>query len=94
MCHTLKVMAVPPVHVRVGPQGRIVVPAELRKALDMAPGERLIARVENGCLIFERPDHVIARLQQMFMDAVPRDVSLVDELIAERRAEAAREAAE
>ena len=81
-----------PVH--VGPQGRIVLPAELRRELSLAPGERLIARVEDGHLVLERPDDVIARIQRRFVELVPRDVSLADELIAERREEARKEAEE
>lgn len=79
------------VRVTVGPQGRIVIPAELRKVLDIHPGEQLVARAEEGRLVLQRRDAVIAELQQLFRDAVPRGVSLVDELIAERRDEARRE---
>ena len=83
-------MASKTVEVRVGPQGRLVVPIALRRELRIENGERLIARTEDGRLIFERPEAIIARLQQMFADAVPRNVSLADELIAERRQEALR----
>jgi AbrB family looped-hinge helix DNA binding protein len=77
--------------VRVGPQWRIVIPAHIRQALDIHPGEILIARVEDGRLVLETRDQILARLQATFAQ-VPREVSLVDELIAERREEARREA--
>ena len=77
----------------MGPQGRIVIPARFRKALDIHPGESLIARVEDGCLVLETREIIIARLQNTFAN-VPKEVSLVDELIAERREEAHREAEE
>ncbi|MGB5774161.1 MAG: AbrB/MazE/SpoVT family DNA-binding domain-containing protein, partial [Sedimenticolaceae bacterium] len=32
--------------VQLGPQGRLVIPAHLRRALDLKPGDRLIARKE------------------------------------------------
>lgn len=79
--------------IRIDRQGRAVIPAALRRSLDLEPGDTLAARVENGQLVLEKPDHVLARLQAEFAAAVPAGVSLVDELIAERRAEAAREEA-
>ncbi len=51
--------------IQIGAQGRVVIPAHLRKALGFKPGDRLVARQVGE--------------------------SLVDELIGERRAEAARE---
>ncbi len=75
----------------MGPQGRIVIPAHIRRVLGILPGETLIARVKDGQLVLEKPEQILARLQDTFA-RVPRDVSLVDELIAERREEARREA--
>jgi AbrB family looped-hinge helix DNA binding protein len=77
--------------VRVGPQGRIVIPAHIRRVLDIRPGEILIARVEDGRLVLETRDQILTRLQATFAN-VPREVSLADELTAERREEARREA--
>ena len=79
--------------VHVGPQGRIVIPAHIRDALDIRPGQELIARVEDGRLVLETRDQILARLQDTFTQA-SRGVSLVDELIADRREEARREAGE
>jgi AbrB family looped-hinge helix DNA binding protein len=76
--------------VQLGPQGRLVIPVHLRRALDLKPGDRLIARKEGDSIVLERPENMIKRLQARFA-GVPADASLVDELIAERRAEAARE---
>lgn len=79
--------------VQIGAQGRLVIPAALRKALNLKPGDRLVVRQELDRLVLERPEAVIRRLQGLFAH-VPEEVSLADELIAERRAEAAREAGE
>lgn len=79
-----------PTEVRIGPQGRLVVPATIRESLQLRPGDKLIARVEDGRLVLEKREHVIARLRAHFAN-VPQGVSLADELIAERRAEALRE---
>ena len=79
------------VQVRVGPQGRIVIPAQFREALDIHPGQILIARAEDGRLVLEKREQILARVQSWFAQ-VPREISLVDELIAERREEARKEA--
>jgi AbrB family looped-hinge helix DNA binding protein len=76
--------------VTVGPQGRLVIPASLRRRLSIEPGEVLIARAEEDRLVLERRKAILARLRQR-LRVVPTDVSLVDELIAERRKEAERE---
>ncbi len=76
--------------VRIGHQGRLVIPAPLREALSLRTGDTLIARAEDGRLVLEKREQILARLQALFAQ-VPPDVSLADELIAERRAEARRE---
>jgi AbrB family looped-hinge helix DNA binding protein len=39
---------------QVGAQGRVVIPAALRKALNLKPGERLVARRVGESLVLER----------------------------------------
>lgn len=79
--------------VQVGAQGRLVIPAALRKALQIEPGDRLVARQEGEALVLERREAIRKRLQDRFRH-IPDEVSLVDELIAQRRAESAKEAAQ
>ncbi len=67
-----------------------MIPAALRKALKIKPGDRLVARKVGESLVLERRETVERRLRERFRH-IPRDVSLADELIAERRAEAERE---
>lgn len=76
--------------VRVGEQGRVVIPAPLRRALGLEPGERLIASVEDGRLILERRHEILARVKARF-SRIPPEVGLAEELIAERRAEAQKD---
>lgn len=78
------------IRVRVGPKGRVVVPAPIRQALGIEEGTELMARIEGDGIVLEPRSAAIRRLQALFAH-IPRDVSLVDELIAERREEARRE---
>ncbi len=79
--------------VRVGPQGRLVIPANLRRTLGIRPGQTLVARAEQGRLVLESRETIIARLKSR-LRGIPPDVSLVDELIADRRKEGQRENAQ
>jgi AbrB family looped-hinge helix DNA binding protein len=76
--------------VPVGPQGRLVIPSEIRRQLGIAPGDVLIALVEDERLVLEKRDVVLQRLRRRFAH-IPAGVSLADELIAERRQESRRE---
>lgn len=71
--------------------GRIVIPAEMRKRYRMPIGGTVhLVDGEDGVLI-STPELALRRLQKKFMGSVPEGVSVVDELIAERRKEAANE---
>ena len=72
--------------VQFGAQGRVVVPAPIRKALGFQPGEILVARVEDDHLVIEKRESVERRIRARFRRSGGR--SLADELIAERREEA------
>jgi AbrB family looped-hinge helix DNA binding protein len=82
-----------PIEVTVGPQGRLVVPAQLRRELGLEAGDVLMARAEEDRLVLERRGAILERLRRRFAH-IPADVSLADELIAERREEADRERVE
>jgi AbrB family looped-hinge helix DNA binding protein len=76
--------------VRVGPEGRVLIPAEVRRATGIEPGTRLVVRVEGERVVLIPRDAIKRRLREMFAHV---DGSMAGELIAERREEAAREAA-
>jgi len=69
--------------VQLGAQGRVVIPAALRRALKLNKGDCLIARKVGDSLVLERREAIEARLWAMFSH-IPKKTSLADELIAER----------
>lgn len=77
--------------VQLGLQGRLVIPAPLRRSLGFESGDSLIARMEDGRLILEKLETIKRRLKARFTH-LPPNTRLADELIAERREEAKREA--
>lgn len=83
------------VQVHVGPHGRIVIPAEFRRALNMEPGATLVAYVADGnrLVLEDRRSH-IARLRGAWRHLVPTGRDPQAELEAERLAEVQLEDAE
>jgi antitoxin PrlF len=86
-------MSSSPVPVRLGPQGRLVVPVKLRRELGLEDGSELAIHSEGRRLILEPRSEVLRRVRGRFA-VVSDDVSLSDELLADRRAESDREDAE
>jgi AbrB family looped-hinge helix DNA binding protein len=77
---------------RIGAQGRVVLPAGLRAALGIGEGSTVVAYIEGeGRLVIESPEAIQRALLAEWSE-VAGSASLVDELRAERRAAAAREA--
>lgn len=72
----------------------MVIPAEMRRTLEIQPGETLMAHVEEDRFVLERREQILERLRGELRGTASAGASMVDELIAERRAEARREAAE
>lgn len=73
---------------KLSPNGRIVIPAAIRDALNLQPGESLVMDVEDGVLHIESYRARIRRIQQEFSHLVTPGRLASDELIAERRREA------
>lgn len=75
--------------------GKIVIPAELRRELGFADGDRLVLEREGEALVIKSYRQVVREVQEAFRPFKPQDgSSLVDELIAERRKEAQQEDAD
>jgi AbrB family looped-hinge helix DNA binding protein len=78
------------IDVRIDRQGRVVVPSSIRRALSLLPNQPLVAHVEEGRLVIEKRETVLARVKARF-SKVPKGVDLAEELIGDRRKEAERE---
>ena len=92
-CATLLVVMalVAPMDIRLGAQGRLVLPASLRRALSLSAGDVLVARVEGpGRIVLERHSAALARLQDRFAKTRGKR-DLAASLIADRRFEARRD---
>jgi AbrB family looped-hinge helix DNA binding protein len=76
---------------RVNQNGRVVIPAPYRKALGIKAGDEVILRMEDDELRITTMQRKIERAQRLVRKYVKPGVSLVDELIAERREAAKRE---
>lgn len=83
------------IEVKIGPGGRIVIPAGFREAMEAAEGDTLVAAIdEDGVVQLTSASAALRMARRIVREAIPADVSLSDSLIADRRREAAREAGE
>jgi AbrB family looped-hinge helix DNA binding protein len=76
---------------RVTENGRVVIPAAFRKALGINAGDQLVLRIEDDELRIMTLKRRLERAQRLVRKYVKPDVSLVDELLAERREAAKHE---
>jgi AbrB family looped-hinge helix DNA binding protein len=75
----------------IGEGGRLVIPAAFRKALGLKTGDEVLLVLEDGELRVVSPRQAVARAQNLVRRYVSRERSLSEELIQERREEAAHD---
>ena len=71
--------------------GRLQLPAELRRALSLTDGDTVLMEVVDGAIHVRPLRDAVMPAQARVRAFVPADVSLSEELIADRRAAADRE---
>jgi bifunctional DNA-binding transcriptional regulator/antitoxin component of YhaV-PrlF toxin-antitoxin module len=71
--------------------GSVVIPEAVRATLGVNPGQPLMARFDGEALNLVNAATALRRAQELIRPYIVEGVSVVDELIAERRREAARE---
>lgn len=82
----------PSVHVKMGPNGRVVIPVEYRRSLRIDPGEDVVLILESDSVRLMTHRAAVAHAQRLCAPIKRKSAkSLVDEFIAERRADARRE---
>jgi AbrB family looped-hinge helix DNA binding protein len=74
--------------VTIGPEGRVLIPARIRRAAGMEPGASVVVQLEGERVVLTARDAIKHHLQHMFSGV---DGSMAEDLIAERRAEVRRE---
>jgi bifunctional DNA-binding transcriptional regulator/antitoxin component of YhaV-PrlF toxin-antitoxin module len=81
-----------PGKIPVAPDGSAVLPSSISNALGIKGGDVLFVRIQDGEVLLLTRDAVARRVQALVREFVPEGVSLVDELIADRRREVETEA--
>lgn len=75
--------------VKVADDGSVVLPAEVVRAMGLVPGNDVVLEVRpDGTLLADSPAAAWKEAQRLVQERIPPGVSLVDELIADRRREA------
>ena len=72
-------------------QGRLLLPAGVRRAMDLQPGTAVLIRYEQGKVVLENRDRAIAAIQARLKARRKGKGSAVEEFLAERRREGRRE---
>lgn len=78
----------PQINLTLASNGRLVIPVNMRAALGLPSGGKVVARLVDGAIILESVDMAVRRSQALVRQYIPKSAGMVDELIAERRAAA------
>jgi AbrB family looped-hinge helix DNA binding protein len=76
---------------KIDGSGRVVIPADARLRKHLKQGDTIVMEEDGDGLRLRTIEDVVRDAQNYFRSVIPAGVSLVDELIAERREEAKRE---
>lgn len=76
---------------KLNENGRLVIPAAHRKALGLKPGDEVMLRIEDNELHISNVRQALNRARRLVKQYIKTDVDLTEDLINNRRKEAARE---
>ncbi|MBH2009307.1 AbrB/MazE/SpoVT family DNA-binding domain-containing protein [Polaromonas sp.] len=79
------------IQMKVSDGGRVVIPAEIRQSMGLKEGDMVLWELRDGVATLTTRLAQLRQAQALVRQHVPEGVSLADELIAERRAENARD---
>lgn len=77
--------------VQVGEKGRVVIPANIREAMGIAPGDSIEMRIENHEIVVSTRRSRIRRAQERVRHLAPPGTLVSEGLSAERREAAKNE---
>lgn len=80
--------------VNVLPNGRVVLPIDLRRQLGVEKGGQIVAEWDGEVVRLSTPDRSLDEAGALFRSLLTGDASVADEVIADRRAESAVESGE
>lgn len=78
-------------YVKIGEDGRVVIPSTLRKELGIKPGDTLVIESDGDSLLLRGYERMLQEVQEAFADIAPPSQLLSEELLRDRRKEAAWE---
>lgn len=78
------------VKAKLGEGGRVVIPAAYRKALGLKPGDEVVIVLDEGQIRVFTPHQATKQAQELVRRYISKGRSLSEELLQERREEAAR----
>jgi AbrB family looped-hinge helix DNA binding protein len=76
---------------KIGPAGRVVIPADMRDMMGLKEGDVLLATLDQGQIVLVPQKVALKQAQDIFRSWFPNSGLLSDQLIAERRREAQKE---
>jgi AbrB family looped-hinge helix DNA binding protein len=79
------------IHTKLGKGRRVVIPAEACQQFGIEPGDSIVVSVEDEQIVVKPLKQVIKDVQAFFSQFRQGDTTWTDELIQDRREEAARE---
>ncbi|WP_422929686.1 AbrB/MazE/SpoVT family DNA-binding domain-containing protein [Singulisphaera sp. PoT] len=79
------------IHTKLSDARRIAIPAELCQRYGLTPGDPVVLEPVEGGIVMRPLEAVIREVQAFFAGIRPHDGLMSEELIRERREEAARE---
>ena len=77
-------------YVKIGDDGRVVIPSSLRRELNIKPGDTLVLESDGDSLLVRGYEQVLKEVQAAFADVAPPEALLSEELLRDRRDEANR----
>ncbi len=78
-------------HAKMIAGGKLVIPAELRRALDIKDGDRVMLEQRDGAIFIRTQREALRRLQDLVQAKSPSEIDPIDIFIADRRAGTTRD---